>query len=50
MRILKINKKNVNEFNKLMSNRNQKVVCKVWASWCSHCEDLNKIWRKIKAR
>ena len=48
MRILKINKNNVNEFNKLMSNRNQKIVCKVWASWCGHCKDLNKIWPKVE--
>ena len=40
--------RNVNEFNKLMTNNQQKMVCKVWASWCGHCKELNKIWPDIE--
>jgi thioredoxin-like negative regulator of GroEL len=27
-----------------MNNKKQKVICKVWAPWCGHCKELNKIW------
>ena len=48
MRVLNLNSGNVNEFNKLMTNNQQKIVCKVWASWCHHCKELNKIWPDIE--
>ena len=44
MRVLNLNPGNVNEFNNLMNNKKQKVICKVWAPWCGHCKELNKIW------
>ena len=44
MRVLNLNSGNVNEFNNLMNNKKQKVICKVWAPWCGHCKELNKIW------
>ena len=48
MRVLNLNSGNVNEFNKLMTNDKQKIVCKVWASWCGYCKELNKIWPDIE--
>ena len=48
MRVLNLNPGNVNEFNNLMNNKKQKVICKVWASWCGHCKELNKIWTEIE--
>lgn len=54
MRVLNLNPGNVNEFNNLMNNKKQKVICKVWAPWCGHCKELNKIWpfveNKIRKR
>lgn len=44
MKVLNLNSGNVNEFNNLMNNKKQKVICKVWAPWCGHCTELNKIW------
>ena len=48
MRVLNLNSGNVNEFNKLMTNDKQKIVCKVWASWCGYCKELNKILSNIE--
>lgn len=48
MRILNLNSGNVDEFNKLMTNKKQKAICKVWAPWCGHCKELNKIWPSIE--
>ena len=48
MRVLNLNSGNVNEFNKLMTNDKQKIVCKVWADWCGYCKQLNKIWPDIE--
>ena len=48
MRVLRLNSENVDEFNKLMINNKQKVICKVWAPWCGHCIELNKIWPSIE--
>ena len=48
MRVLNLNPGNVNEFNSLMNNKKQKVICKVWAPWCGHCKELNKIWPSVE--
>ena len=48
MRVLNLNPGNVNEFNNLMDNKKQKVICKVWAPWCGHCKELNKIWPSVE--
>ena len=48
MRVLNLNPGNVNEFNNLMNNKKQKVICKVWAPWCGHCKELNKIWPSVE--
>lgn len=24
------------------------VVCKIYAEWCGHCQDLSPIWEKVK--
>lgn len=47
MKVLELNNSNVEKFNKIMDNKKQKAVFKVWASWCSHCKELNKIWPSI---
>jgi len=50
MRVLNLNPGNVNEFNNLINNKKQKVICKVWAPWCGHCKELNKIWPFVEKK
>ena len=47
MKVLELNNSNVEKFNKIINNKKQKAVFKVWAPWCGHCKDLNKIWPSI---
>ena len=47
MKVLELNNSNVEKFNKIMNDKKQKAIFKVWAPWCDHCIKLNKIWPSI---